>query len=149
MQAIAKARFQRMSARKVRRVVELIKGSSVEEALDTLDYTSKSAASLIEETLKSAVANALSIEGTSKLKAEDLRIKDIFVNGGPVMKRIRPASMGRAHRIRKRTCHLTVVVEDIPKTEKPKAKPKAKAKAEAKAKKELKPKKKPRKVKEV
>ena len=137
MQAIARARFQRMSARKVRRVAELIKKSDVEKALNILSYTPKAAASLLEDTLKSAVANALSIEGTSKLKAEDLRIKDIFVDGGPVMKRIRPASMGRAYRIRKRTCHLTIIVEEKPKLEKPKVE------------KELKPKKKPRKAKEV
>ncbi|MCJ7507674.1 MAG: 50S ribosomal protein L22 [candidate division Zixibacteria bacterium] len=120
MQAVAKAKFQRMSARKVRRVIELIKGKDVEDALDVLAYTPKYAASLIEDTLKSAAANALNIGGTSKLKAEDLRIKDIFVDGGPVMKRIRPTSMGRAYRIRKRTCHLTVVLEGKPKLEKPK-----------------------------
>ena len=137
MQAIARAKFQRMSARKVRRVVELIKGSGVEEALDILAYTPKNAASLLEKTLKSATANALSIEGTSKLKAEDLRIKDIFVDGGPIMKRIRPTSMGRAYRIRKRTCHLTVVLEDKPKLEEPKVERKPKSK------------KKPRKAKEV
>jgi len=121
MQATARANFQRMSARKVRRVAELLKGRDVEEALNILDYTPKYAASLIGDTLKSATANALNIEGTSKLKAEDLRIKNIFVNGGPIMKRIRPTGMGRAYRIRKRTCHLTIVVEDKPKLEKPKA----------------------------
>ena len=120
MQAVARAKFQRMSARKIRRVIELIKGKDVEDALDVLAYTPKYAASLIEDTLKSAAANALSLEGTTKLKAEDLRIKDIFVDGGPIMKRIRPTSMGRAYRIRKRTCHLTVVLEEKPKLEKPK-----------------------------
>jgi len=137
MQAIARARFQRMSARKVRRVSELIKKSDVEKALNILSYTPKAAASLLEDTLKSAVANALNIEGTSKLKAEDLCIKDIIVDSGPIMKRIRPASMGRAYRIRKRTCHLTVIVEEKPKLER------------SKMEKELKPKKKPRKAKEV
>jgi large subunit ribosomal protein L22 len=124
MQAIARARFQRMSARKVRRVVELIKGKEVEEALNILAYTPKYAAFLIEATLKSAAANALNMEGTSKLKAEDLRIKDIFVDGGPIMKRIRPTGMGRAYRIRKRTCHLTIVLDEKPKLEKPKTKKK-------------------------
>lgn len=134
MQATARARFQRMSARKVRRVAELIKGAGVEEALNILDYTPKYAALLLAGTLKSAVANALNIEGTSKLKAEDLRIKDIFVDGGPTMKRIRPASMGRAYRIRKRSCHLTVVVENKTSLEKSKAKKIKSVKKKAKAK---------------
>ncbi len=134
MQAIAKARFQRMSARKVRRVAELLKGVGVEEALNILDYTPKYAALLLAGTLKSAVANALSIEGTSKLKAEDLRIKHIIVDGGPIMKRMRPASMGRAYRIRKRTCHLTVVVEGSPGPEKRRAGDAQSVKKKAKAK---------------
>ena len=112
MEAIARAKFVRGSARKVRRVIELIKGKNVEEALNILSYTPKAAAVELEKTLKSATANALSLEGTAKLKAEDLWIKNIFVDGGPILKRIRPTSMGRAYRIRKRTNHLTIVVTD-------------------------------------
>lgn len=112
MEAKAKARFVRMSARKVRRVADLIRGRNVEEALNILAFTPKAAASPLEETLKSATANALSIEGTAKLKAEDLWIKNILVDGGPIMKRIRPTGMGRAYRIRKRTNHITIVVSD-------------------------------------
>ncbi len=112
MEAVARARFARGSARKVRRVVELIKGKNVEEALNILSFVPKYAAKYLEKTLKSASANAISQEGTAKLKAEDLFIKKIFVDGGPIMKRIRPASMGRAFRIRKRTNHLTIVVSD-------------------------------------
>ncbi len=112
MEAKAKARFVRMSARKVRRVADLIRGSNVEEALNILAFTPKAAALPLEKTLKSATANALSLEGTAKLKAEDLWIKKILVDGGPIMKRIRPTSMGRAYRIRKRTNHITIVVTD-------------------------------------
>lgn len=112
MEAVARARFFRGSARKVRRVIELIKGKNVEEALNILNFVPKYAAQYLEKTLKSATANAISQEGTAKLKAEDLYIKKIFVDGGPIMKRIRPSSMGRAYRIRKRTNHLTVVVSD-------------------------------------
>ncbi len=112
MEAVARARFSRGSARKVRRVVELIKDKNVEEALNILSFVPKYAAQYIEKVLKSATANAISQEGTAKLKAEDLYIKKIFVDGGPMMKRIRPSSMGRAYRIRKRTNHLTIIVSD-------------------------------------
>ncbi|MDP3024461.1 MAG: 50S ribosomal protein L22 [candidate division Zixibacteria bacterium] len=112
MEAVARAKFSRGSARKVRRVVELIKGKNVEEALNILSFVPKYAAKYLEKTLKSASANAINQEGTAKLKAEDLFIKKIFVDGGPIMKRIRPASMGRAFRIRKRTNHLTIVVSN-------------------------------------
>jgi large subunit ribosomal protein L22 len=112
MEATARARFVRMSARKVRRVADLIRGKNVEEALNILTFTPKTAAAVLEKTLKSATANALSVEGTAKLKAEDLRIKRILVDGGPIMKRIRPMGMGRAYRIRKRTNHITIVVTD-------------------------------------
>jgi len=112
MEAKAKARFVRMSARKVRRVADLIRGKNVEEALNILTFTPKTAATVLEKTLKSATANALSVEGTAKLKAEDLWIKKILVDGGPIMKRIRAMGMGRAYRIRKRTNHITIVVTD-------------------------------------
>lgn len=112
MEAKAKARFVRMSARKVRRVADLIRGRNVEEALNILAFTPKGGALPLEKTLKSATANALSIEGTAKLKAEDLWIKKIWVDDGPIMKRIRPTGMGRAYKIRKRTNHITIVVTD-------------------------------------
>lgn len=112
MEAKAKANFLRMSARKIRRVADLIRGKNVEEALNILSFTPKYAALPLGKTLRSATANALSIEGTAKLKAEDLFIKKIFIDGGPIMKRIRPTGMGRAYRIRKRTSHITIVVSD-------------------------------------
>jgi len=112
MEAKARARFVRMSARKVRRVADLIRGKNVGDALNTLTFSPQAAASVLERTLKSATANALSMEGTAKLKAEDMWIKEILVDGGPIMKRIRPMGMGRAYRIRKRTNHITIVVTD-------------------------------------
>lgn len=153
METVARAKFSRGSARKVRRVVELIKGKNVEEALNILSFVPKYAAQYLEKTLKSATANAISQEGTAKLKAEDLYIKKIFVDGGPIMKRIRPSSMGRAYRIRKRTNHLTVVVSDEM-AQKDKAKIKVREKVQEKSTKpefkkkiETKGKKKPRKKK--
>ncbi len=134
MEAVARARFSRGSARKVRRVAELIRGKNVEEALNILSFVPKYAAQYLEKTLKSATANAISLEGTAKLKAEDLRIKKIFVDGGPMMKRIRPSSMGRAYRVRKKTNHLTIVVSDEM-AEKGKVKIKAEAKGKEKEKK--------------
>jgi large subunit ribosomal protein L22 len=98
-------------------VADLIRGKNVEEALSILTFTPKVAASVLEKVLKSATANALSVEGTAKLKAEDLRVKRILVDGGPIMKRIRAMGMGRAYRIRKRTHHITIVVTDGEKEE--------------------------------
>jgi large subunit ribosomal protein L22 len=112
MEAKAKARFLRMSARKIRRVANLIKGKKVDEALDVLAFIPKVAAVPLEKTIRSATANALSVTGTAKLKAEDLYIKRILIDGGPIMKRIRPTGMGRAFRIRKRTSHITIFVAD-------------------------------------
>ena len=112
MDATARARFIRGSARKVRKVADLIRGKNVEEALNILTFTPQAAAFVLEKTLKSAAANALALEGTAKLKAEGLWVKKILVDGGPIMKRIRPMGMGRAYKIRKRTNHITIVVTD-------------------------------------
>ena len=108
MEAVARARFVRSSARKIRRVAELIKGQNVTKALATLSYTPKYSAMILEKTVKSAAANALAQAGTAKLKAEDLFIKNIQIDGGPILKRIRAVGMGRAYMIRKRTAHVTV-----------------------------------------
>jgi large subunit ribosomal protein L22 len=99
-----------MSPRKVRRVIQLVKNRPVSEALDILRYTHKAAAEPLDKTIRSAVANAISAEGSSAVKAEDLHIVDLRADPGPTMKRIRPMGMGRAYRIRKRTCHITVAV---------------------------------------
>lgn len=112
-QAKARARFVRGSARKMRQVVDLVRGKPVPAALNLLSVLPKSAAATVRKTVKSAAANALAAEGTAQLKAEDLTIARITVDGGPSMKRIRPMGMGRAYRINKRLCHLTVVLESV------------------------------------
>lgn len=123
MEAVSRARFVRMSARKVRRVAELVRGKKVNEAIEILNFVHKAAAAPLQKTIKSAASNVLAEEGTAKVHPEDLRIKTLFVDGGPVWKRIRAVGMGRAYRIRKRTCHITVVVEGETKAEIPRSSP--------------------------
>ncbi|MEZ5358955.1 MAG: 50S ribosomal protein L22 [Candidatus Zixiibacteriota bacterium] len=117
MQATARLKYLMMSPRKLRRVVSLVKGKSVEEALTILKFTNKAAASPLAKTIQSATANALSIEGTSKIKAEDLSIAQINIDEGPRAKRIMFRAMGRAYRFKKRFAHITVVVEGEPQEE--------------------------------
>ncbi|TET65953.1 MAG: 50S ribosomal protein L22 [Candidatus Zixiibacteriota bacterium] len=111
MEYQAQLRFLRMSPRKLRRVGELVVGSGVDEALDTLLLTPKAAAQAIARVVKSAASNAIAREGSAKIKSEDLFVRSITVDSGPTLKRIRPASMGRAFRIRRRSSHLKVVIE--------------------------------------
>lgn len=110
MEATAKARFLRMSPRKVRLVADLIRGQQVDDAIAVLRNLRKRAATPVRKVLRSAAANAISEAGSAKLKAEDLKISRIMVDSGPSYKRFRPAAMGRAHRYKHRTCHITVVV---------------------------------------
>lgn len=117
MEGVARSKYVRMSPRKVRRVAELIKGRMVEEAVDMLRYVPKRAAVPLSKTIRSAAANVMSSEGSTKVKSDELRITSVFIDGGPMLKRFQPASMGRAFRIRKRTCHLTVRVSDEGRTE--------------------------------
>jgi len=112
MEARARLRFLRMSPRKVRRVVDLIRGKDVDEALNILHFTPKRAALPIEKTLRSAVANYLNVSEAKKVSSEELVVQRAFVDGGFTMKRLRAGSMGRASRIRKRTCHITIIVSD-------------------------------------
>ena len=116
MEAKAISRFVRMSPRKLRRVAELIKGEPVHKALNILEFTPKSAGRALFKTVKSAASNAIASEGSAKVKVENLYISKIIIDGGPVWKRIRPVSMGRAYVIRKRTSHIGVtLVEKKPK----------------------------------
>ncbi|MDZ4170031.1 MAG: 50S ribosomal protein L22 [Coriobacteriia bacterium] len=108
MEAKAIARFQRVSPRKARLVVDLIRGKSVGEARTILQFSPRAAAEIVEKTLNSAVANA---ERNLHIKAEDLFVGSTFVDEGPTMKRIQPRAMGRAFRINKRTSHITVIVK--------------------------------------
>lgn len=114
MQARARIRFLKMSPRKMRQVADLIKGKPVQEALNILNFTPKSAAHPLAKTVKAAAANAIAGVGTAKLKPEDLSISKILIDGAPTAKRIRFQSMGRVFRIRKRYCHVMVEVKGEP-----------------------------------
>ena len=113
MEAVAKLRNCPMSARKMRIVADNIRGRKVDEALDLLRFTKKEAATWLEKVLLSAIANWEYKNGMS-LSADDygLYIKTVFVDDGTMLKRFRPAPHGRAHRIRKRTNHVTLIVEN-------------------------------------
>lgn len=107
-QVVSKAfsRFQRVSARKARLLVDLIRGRTVGEARRILQLTHRpSAASIVRNLLKSAVAN---VDLSTYPNPEDLVIGDIQVDGGPIMYRFRPRARGRASRIRKRFCHISM-----------------------------------------
>ena len=102
-----------MSARKMRLVVDLIRNKDVEEALDILRFTNKEAATWLEKAVLSAIANwEDKLGGMESADDYELYIKTIFSDDGSMLKRFRPAPHGRAHRIRKRTNHLTVIVEN-------------------------------------
>ncbi|MCA2015648.1 50S ribosomal protein L22 [Vibrio tritonius] len=109
MEAIAKHNFARISPQKARLVADLIRGKKVDQALETLTFSNKKAADLVKKVLESAIANAEHNEGAD---IDDLRVAKIFVDEGPVMKRIMPRAKGRADRILKRSSHITVVVAD-------------------------------------
>lgn len=109
METKAVARFIRVSPRKVRQVVDLIRGKKVDEALAILQFTPNMSAEPVTKVLQSAVANA---EHNLEMSTDDLYVTRVFVDQGPTLKRIKPRAMGRADRIRKRTSHITVVVGD-------------------------------------
>ncbi len=109
MEVAAKHRGARLSAQKARLVADQIRGKGVEEALEILEFSTKKAAHLMKKVLDSAIANA---EHNDGLDVDDLHVSTVFVDEGPTMKRIRPRAKGRADRIFKRTCHITVKVAD-------------------------------------
>lgn len=113
MEARAIARHVRMSPRKVRLVVDQIRGKSVNEAYKILQFSPKAASEPISKTLRSAVANAQykAREADEVLDVDDLVVSATYVDEGPTLKRYRAAAMGRAAPIRKRTAHITVVVD--------------------------------------
>ena len=111
MEAVAKLKNCPMSARKMRLVVDLIRGKQVDEALDILEYTKKEAAVWLKKVLLSAIANwEYKLGNAENADDYDLFIKEAFSDEGTMLKRFRPAPHGRAHRIRKRTNHVTLVV---------------------------------------
>ena len=107
MEAKAVARYVRVSPRKARIVVDLVRGKSVIQAREILAFTNRGVAEAVEKTLNSAVANA---EQQHHVRPESLIVKTAFVDEGPTLKRIRPRAKGSASRIRKRTSHITIIV---------------------------------------
>jgi len=106
-QAVAK--YLRLSARKARLSADLIRGKRVEEALNILSFTPKAASKVVSKVVHSALSNA---RQNKSIDVDTLFVKTVFVNQGPTFKRFRPKPMGRAGRIRKRTCHITVVLSE-------------------------------------
>ena len=109
--ATAVARFVPFSPTKARRVIDLVRGKSVTEALDILRWAPQDASTTVAKVIASAAANAQNNDG---LDPSTLVVATIFADGGPTAKRIRPRAQGRAFRIRKRTSHITVIVESRP-----------------------------------
>ena len=109
MESTAKARHVRIAPRKVRLVMDMVRGKPVEEALQTLGLVRKAAAPVIAKVIKSAVANA---ENNHEMNTDDLFITRAFVDEGPTLRRFMPRAMGRATMIRKRTSHITVVLSE-------------------------------------
>ena len=110
MESRAITRYIRQSPFKVRKTLDSVRGLNVGQALDHLHFSPEKAAKVIEKTLRSAVSNLLSQNEDLNIDMETLGIKEAFVNGGPVMKRFRAASMGRASRLRRPTSHLTIII---------------------------------------
>jgi len=109
--AVAKARFVHVSASKARRVIDLVRGKSVTDALDILRWAPQAASEPVAKVIASAAANAQNNEG---LDPSTLVVATVYADEGPTAKRIRPRAQGRAFRIRKRTSHITVIVESRP-----------------------------------
>ena len=109
LEAKAILRYARISSRKVKIVADLIRGKKVDEALAIVKFTPKAASEMLEKLLKSAIANA---ENNHGMNRGNLIVSEIYANQGPTLKRIRPAAKGSAVRIRKRTCHITIVVKE-------------------------------------
>jgi large subunit ribosomal protein L22 len=110
MESTAKHRFLGSSPRKMRLVIDLIRGMSVDKALEVLHFSPKHASKDAEKVLRSAVSNLMNRDEATRMEASDIYVKEAYVNQGPTLKRISPAPMGRAYRIRKRSCHITIVV---------------------------------------
>ena len=110
MEATARARHLRQSPKKMRFILDSVRGMGVDSALSKLQFSNKKASRYIIKTLKSAVANMAEKEST--FDSDSLFIKTAYVDEGPVMKRFRPAAMGRAVPIMKRSSHLTIIISD-------------------------------------
>ncbi len=113
MEAVAKLKNAPTSPRKMRLVADLVRGKKVGQALSILKFTPNHGAIRLEKLLLSAIANWQAKNPDEKLEDAELYIKTIFVDGGRMLKRLRPAPQGRAHRIRKRSNHVTLIVDSL------------------------------------
>jgi large subunit ribosomal protein L22 len=113
MQTKATKKFIRSSPRKMRLVVDMVRGKKGDEALNILKFSTKLAARDAEKVIRSAISNLANFTDGKPYEPNEVRIAEIYVNQGPTMKRMLPAPMGRAYRIRKRSNHLTVVVNTL------------------------------------
>ena len=113
MEAIAKLNNVPTSPRKMRLIADLIRGMGVDLALNTLKFDSKVGSKRLEKLLLSAISNWQEKNKDQKIEDADLFIKEIFVNGGKMIKRLRPAPQVRAHRIRNRSNHVTIVLDSL------------------------------------
>ena len=109
MEVAARLKGAQISAQKARLVADQVRGLSVEEALSLLEFSPKKAAHIVKKLLDSAIANAENNEGAD---VDELKVSSIFVDEGMTMKRLRPRAKGRADRILKRSCHITLKVAD-------------------------------------
>ncbi|MCB1615248.1 MAG: 50S ribosomal protein L22 [Pseudomonadales bacterium] len=109
MEVAARLKGARTSAQKARLVADQIRGKKVEDALDLLNFSNKKAAHIVKKVLESAIANAEHNDGAD---VDELKVSTVFVDEGMTMKRIKPRAKGRADRIFKRTCHITVKVAE-------------------------------------
>ena len=125
METKAINRYIGTSPRKMRLVIDLIRGKGVEEALSILHFTTKHAAKTAERVLRSAISNAQNKEENGRLDTATLFVKEAFVDGGAMTKRVMPAPMGRAFRVRKRSNHITIVLAQRTQAKKPASKIKA------------------------
>lgn len=113
MEAVAKLRNNHIAPRKMRMVVDSIRKQKVGKALDILRFQSKAGAPYVEKLLLSAVANWEAKNPSMDIEDADLYIKEVFVSEGRTLKRFQPAPQGRAHRIRKRSCHVTIIIDGL------------------------------------
>ena len=109
MEVAARLKGARISAQKARLVADQVRGKPVEEALNLLEFSNKKAAHIVKKVLDSAIANAENNEGAD---VDELKVSTVFDDEGMTMKRLRPRAKGRADRILKRSCHITVKVAD-------------------------------------
>ncbi|HEY9007289.1 50S ribosomal protein L22 [Ohtaekwangia sp.] len=114
--SLAKLKNVPTSPRKMRLIADLIRGERVNKALNILKYEPKIGAPKLEKLLLSAISSWEAKHTDVKLEEADLYVKDIFVDGGRILKRLRPAPQGRAHRVRKRSNHVTLIVDSFKKT---------------------------------